>query len=85
VKELSQNWADRSSLRQVIFESAMSLRIMIETDTVDLRPGFEIKFFEYDCSPDLPGSSIQTISGVDELVHLVKMSIFLYIYISSHP
>jgi hypothetical protein len=39
----------------VIFESALSLGIMPETDKVDLRPDFEIKFVEYDCSADLSG------------------------------
>jgi hypothetical protein len=47
---------------------------MIETNKVDLRGGFEIKFVEYDCSLDLPGYSVETVSGVDGFVHLVKMS-----------
>jgi hypothetical protein len=83
VKELSQNWALQSSLRQVVFESAVSLRKMIETDKVDLKEGFEIKFVEYDCSPDLPGYSVQTVSDFDDLVHLMKMSRYLNLYISS--
>jgi hypothetical protein len=85
VKELGPNWALHSSLRQVVFESAVSLRIMIETDKVDLGGGFEIKFVDYDCAPDFPGYSVETVSGVDDLVHLVKMSIYLYVYVSSQP
>jgi hypothetical protein len=75
VKELSQNWALDSSLIQVVFESALSLRRMIETSKIDLSEGFEIKFVEYDCSVDLPGYSVETVSDVDDLVHLVKMSV----------
>jgi hypothetical protein len=36
VKKLGSGWARDSSLGQIIFESALSLRIMIETDKVDL-------------------------------------------------
>jgi hypothetical protein len=67
----------------IVFESALSLRMMIETGKVDLRGGFEIKFVEYYCTPDLPGYCVETVSGVYDLVHLVKMSFYLYIYISS--
>jgi hypothetical protein len=56
---------------------------MIETDNVDLNGGFEIKFGEYDGTPDLPGYSVETVSGVNDLVHFAKMSIYLYIYTSS--
>jgi hypothetical protein len=55
VKELSKNWALGSSLRQVIFESAISLDMLIERNKVDLSQGFEIKFVDYDCLVDLPG------------------------------
>jgi hypothetical protein len=75
VKNLSHNWAFRSSLRQVVFESALSLRMMIETDKVDLSEGFEIKFIDYDCALDFPGYSVEPVSGVDDLVHLVEISI----------
>jgi hypothetical protein len=57
VKELGKDWACGSSLRQVVFESALSLRRMIETGKVDLSGGFEITFVDYDCSMDLPGYS----------------------------
>jgi hypothetical protein len=83
VKELRPNWSLGSSLCQVVFESALSLRMMIETGKVDLRGGFEINFVEYDCAPDLPEYSVETVSGVDDLIHLVKMSIYLYLYICS--
>jgi hypothetical protein len=75
VKELSKNWALGSSLRQVIFESAMSLRMMIERHKVDLSEGFEIKFVDYDCRVALPGYCVETVSGADDLGHLVKISI----------
>jgi hypothetical protein len=61
VKELSQNWALGSSLHQVVFESAVSLRMMIETGKIDLNGGFEIKFVDYDCSVDLPGYTVETL------------------------
>jgi hypothetical protein len=47
---------------------------MIVTDRVDLREIFDIGFVEYNCSVDLPGYSVETVSGGDDLVHLVKMS-----------
>jgi hypothetical protein len=83
VKELGPKWVRYSSLRQVVFESALSLRMMIETNKVDLSEGFEIKFVDYDCSPNLPGYYVETVSCVDDLVHFAKMSIYLYIYVSS--
>jgi hypothetical protein len=57
----------------VIFESALSLRMMIETDKVDLGGNFCIRFAKRDCALDFPGYSLQTVEGLDNLFHLVKM------------
>jgi hypothetical protein len=73
VKELCWFWALQSSLRQVVFESALSFWTMIETNKIDLRPGFEIKCVDHDCSPDRPGFSVQTVSRVDDLMHLLGL------------
>jgi hypothetical protein len=67
VKELRPDWALGSSLSQVVFESAMSLRMMIETEKVDLSGGFTIKFVEYDCTLDLAGYCVEKVSAVDDL------------------
>jgi hypothetical protein len=69
---MSTNWALSSSLRQVIFESALSLRIMIETGKVDLTRDFEIKCIDCDCPLDFPGYSVETDQGVEGVVRLVK-------------
>jgi hypothetical protein len=52
IQELSKQWAGGSSLREVIFESAFSLRKMIETSKVQLPASVEIKFVNRDCSLD---------------------------------
>jgi hypothetical protein len=72
IRELCKDWALHSSLRRVIFESALSLRMMIETDKVDLSQGFGIKFVESDCPLDFPGYSVQAIPDVSDCVRLVK-------------
>jgi hypothetical protein len=61
MKELSPKGARHSSLRQVVFESALSLHEMVETDKVDLSEGFRIKFVDYDSTPDLPRYSVETV------------------------
>jgi hypothetical protein len=72
VKELSQDWALQSSLRQVVFESAVSLRIMIESDKVDLIEGVEIKFVECDCPLAFPGYSVETVGDDTGAIRLRK-------------
>jgi hypothetical protein len=57
----------------VIFESALSLRTMIETDKVDLGGNLGIRFAKRDCALDFPGYSLQTVEGVDNCFHLVKI------------
>jgi hypothetical protein len=58
----------------VIFESALSLRVMIETGKVNLRPDFHIKFVECDCALDFPGYSVQPVQDASDVFHLVKNS-----------
>jgi hypothetical protein len=54
VQILAEGWASGSSLLEVIFESALSLRAMIQAGQVDLKEGFKIKVIEADCELDLP-------------------------------
>jgi hypothetical protein len=61
-----------SSLRHVTFESASSLRAMIETDKVDLRGHFDIDVVDCDCELDFPGSSVVIGPGIDHYVYLIK-------------
>jgi hypothetical protein len=59
-------------LVSVIFESALSLRVMIETNNVDFPPCFEIQLVECDCTLDFPGYSAETVRGARDVFHLVK-------------
>jgi hypothetical protein len=72
ITELSEDWAHDTSLARVIFESALSLRVMIETDKVDLQEGFEIEFVACDCPLDFPGYSLQTVQDAWGVFRLVK-------------
>jgi hypothetical protein len=72
IKELTKDWADESSLREVIFESALSLRVMIETDKVELNQSFYIKFIERDCKLVFRGYSVETVSGANDLFRITK-------------
>jgi hypothetical protein len=69
IKELSQDWAMYSSLHRVAFESAMSLRKMIERGKLDLYDSFEITFVERDCPLDFlfRGRSLQRVSGDSDI------------------
>jgi hypothetical protein len=73
IKELGKGWANPRSLRQVIFESALSLRIMIETGKVHLIQDFEIKFVEHDCGLDFRGYSVQPVPGANDIFRLVTI------------
>jgi hypothetical protein len=74
ITELKSGWAKGSSLRQVAFESALSLRIMIETSKIDLSNDFDIKFVECDCELNFPGYSVETVDGGNGAIRLVKTS-----------
>jgi hypothetical protein len=75
IQELRKDWASRSSLHEVTFESALSLRKMIESDKVDLSSYFEVKFIERDCALDFPGYSVESVrTGANDLFRLVKIS-----------
>jgi hypothetical protein len=73
IKELRNGWTDYSSLRQVVFESALSLRRMMETSKVALSESHEIRFVECDCALDFPGYSVQTVHGANDVFRLVKI------------
>jgi hypothetical protein len=73
MKELSKDWARLSSLQRVIFESALSLRVMLEANKVDLSEYFEIKFVECDCALDFPGYSVQTVQDSNDVIRVVKV------------
>jgi hypothetical protein len=68
IKELGKDWALHSSLQWVTFESALSLRVMMETDKVDLSGGFEIRFVDCDCPLEFPGFSVETIDDTNDLM-----------------
>jgi hypothetical protein len=53
IQILAEEWAWGSSLEEVIFESALSLRTMIQAGQVDLKGSFRIKVIEADCELDL--------------------------------
>jgi hypothetical protein len=52
VLELAADWDEGSSLRKMLFESALSLRGMMERMNVDLSRDFRIDFLHADCSLD---------------------------------
>jgi hypothetical protein len=58
--ELADSWALFSSLRQVVFECPLSLRVMIETNNVDLSGRFQLRFVERDYPFDFRGYSVET-------------------------
>jgi hypothetical protein len=62
VTEVGEGWAFKCSLHQVAFESALSLRIMIKTDKVDLREGVEIHLLECDYELDFPDIMLKLFS-----------------------
>jgi hypothetical protein len=66
MKELGSQWVRDSSLHVVMFESALSLRIMIQTDKVDLREGFVIQSLECE--------TVETVQGANDMLRLVKRS-----------
>jgi hypothetical protein len=72
IRELAKDWALMSSLRLVTFESASSLRAMIETDSVDLSGHFDIDIVVCDCELNFPGSSVVIGPGLDHYAYLVK-------------
>jgi hypothetical protein len=76
MRELANGWTHSSSLREVLFESALSLRVMIETGNIDLSDSFEIKLIDCDCFLDFPGYSVETVhdANANDLVRLVKIS-----------
>jgi hypothetical protein len=65
-------------------ESALSIRIMLETDNIDLSEGFEIKLVECDCELDFPGYSVQNVHGANGQAHLVRKQsqLVLFVYLS---
>jgi hypothetical protein len=69
-KKLERCWARYSGLRKVVFESALSLRMMIETDNVDLSDALEVKFVNCDCPLEFPGYYIPAGDGVNHLFRL---------------
>jgi hypothetical protein len=54
----------------VIFESALSLRMMVETDRVDLRNRFVISFIGCDCGSDFLGDSVRTVRDANYMIRL---------------
>jgi hypothetical protein len=73
VLELRTDWTRGSCLRQVVFESVLSLRLMLEAGTVDLSQEFEIKFVEYDRKLDFTGYVVQTVHSVSDVIRLLRI------------
>jgi hypothetical protein len=71
ITELSTGWALESSLRLVIFESALSRRTMTETDKADFQQVVGIKLVDCDCGLDFPGCSIQPPDDDNDSVRLI--------------
>jgi hypothetical protein len=70
IQELVKDWALRSSLEEVIFESAASLQRMLDGDCADLSGGFVIKIEECDSDIGSLGSSIgRQFKEFSHLVH----------------
>jgi hypothetical protein len=72
VNELRANWADGSSLHVVVFESGLSLQIMLETCKADLSCIVHIGFIECDCPMNFPGYYVQLARRVNYLRRLKK-------------
>jgi hypothetical protein len=74
IKEMRKDWALGSSLRTITFESASSVRWMIETGRVDFSGfDFEIKILHCDCSLEFLESSFRTAPGPHNSVYLAKL------------
>jgi hypothetical protein len=72
VSKLAANWSKNSSLTRVIFDSAASLRTMIETSNVDLGGNFDIAILHWDCELVVPDYSVHVLSTAGNFVFLVK-------------
>jgi hypothetical protein len=73
-EELRKGWAVRSSLWKVIFESGLSLRRMIETDTIDLSEDLRLEIVDCDCPLDFVGYRCSRVSGHNDSIVLIKKS-----------
>jgi hypothetical protein len=72
IQELRKDWAIHSSLRYVIFESAVSLRRMMEQHKVDLSPRFAIRFVEPDHRLQYYGHLVPTADGDEGWFRLAR-------------
>jgi hypothetical protein len=72
IQELRKDWAVGSSLREVTFESALSLRMLIESRKVDLRQNFALIFVARDCLLNFPGYYLRSARCPKEAFRLRK-------------
>jgi hypothetical protein len=72
ISELERDWAKGSALNRVIFESASSLRIMIETGKADLRGAFKIEILNCDCELSFPGLILDTAPHARAAIRLLR-------------
>jgi hypothetical protein len=70
IQTLEKDWSIGSSFDNVTFESAASLRVMIETGNADFDGAFQIRIEECDCELVFTG---YTVAVIGEVHHLVKM------------
>jgi hypothetical protein len=75
IQELVKDWALKSSLDRVTFESAASLQRMLDGDYVDLSGGFVINIDDCDSDIDSLGSSIgRRFKQFSHLIHCESVS-----------
>jgi hypothetical protein len=72
ISELEREWALASELNHVIFESASSLRLMIETGKADLRGTFKIEILNCDCELSFPGFILDTAPHARAAIRLLR-------------
>jgi hypothetical protein len=72
ISELERDWARGSALRRVIFESASSLQMIIETGKADLRGDFKIEILNCDCELSFPGLVLDTAPHARTATRLLR-------------
>jgi hypothetical protein len=73
ITEMRKKWAADNSFASVRFQSALSLRKMMEEDKVDLDGTYEIQFVECDCELEFPGCSAEPVPLSQNLFPLFRL------------
>jgi hypothetical protein len=72
VTDLGQDWTTGSSIQTVQFESAVSLRRMIDHRRIELTDELHIEVANWDGQTDIPGYSAEIDAANGHLARLVK-------------